>query len=469
MFNKISAWLIRKGIWFVFILFGIVLFTQLQPSYKQAGEYSSATESYEDASKAMSRLAEKTQKQIEKAKEKPVKYLDDKINEAKEEIQTINKEINALTGPKSLLPKNLVRKQELKFDLKVTEWKQDQYERIRDLRLKDPTFSTTAYQVGSPPSSEGYINEMRSVLNKEKAALQDDWVYEHITQPVEQYWSSALFALVLALLFAPLSRVVCFYLLAPLATKQTPIQISTLAGSPDGSVQSSESNAGIKLNLKPSQVLLAHHDYTKAIPQNCSTSSQLLLDLESPLTSILAGLYNLVRVQTADATTVELSAGHDGLHELICIEIEKGDGIVVEPRNIVGIVVELGQKVTLEKHWALNKWQSWLKWQFRYITVSGPATVILKGGRGVVISAVDGSFMIPSDYVVAFSSNLGYTTSRTETFSGYYTRKKGLLNDRFIGDKGIVIHQEANYESSTHGKKSGLEGVVDGLLKAFGI
>lgn len=86
------------------------------------------------------------------------------------------------------------------------------------------------------------------------------------------------------------------------------------------------------------------------------------------------------------------------------------------------------------------------------------------------MSHVQDELLISPEYVLAFSANLGYGTSRTETFGGYFSRKKSLLKDRFVGDNGFVVHQEAASETSSRQvKKSGLEGLMDGVLKAFGI
>lgn len=320
------------------------------------------------------------------------------------------------------------------------------------------------------PSAEKFKDEIAGLVKKAADAYERSWLHKRIVQPASEYWLTALAAVILAMILSPLARLICFYLLAPMAAKQSPIRIEPESNAEVIPNEGLASESGVSIRINPGEVLLAHHEYMKAIPKQCVAHTQALLDRASMLTSALSGLYNLARIESTAPVNIELSAGHDGLNELICIELPVGSGLVIEPRNLVGVVAKQGHSIHLKKHWSLGKLQSWLKWQFRHITISGPLTVILKGGRGLVVTPIHDELMIAPDYVVAFSSNLAFGTSRTETFAGYYSRKKSLLNDRFSGNRGLVIHQEANLGSGTSRvQKSGLEGIMDGVLKAFGI
>lgn len=344
----------------------------------------------------------------------------------------------------------------------------DLYDEIQNLQRKlDDLKNPKKIQAISVPDSSA--SDIDAIVENAKAKQGANWINKHIVQPASDYWQLALFAVVLGIAFSPLSRFLCFYFLAPIATRQRPITLEPNSGPGSETKECSTSGTNIELGLEPSDVLLVHHDYAKAIPKNCRASTQILLDKSSPFTSLASGLYNLVRIEPIETTAVDISSGHDGLNELMTIRIETGESIVIEPRNIVGIVIRQGKLITLRKHWVFNKLQPWLKWQFRYITISGPLTLVLKGGRGLVVSQLHNELFIEPEYVVAFSSSIGYGTSRTETFGGYYSRKKSLLKDHFFGSHGFVIHQEANLDSTMSSKKSGLEGVLDGLLKAFGI
>lgn len=335
----------------------------------------------------------------------------------------------------------------------------------------DSLLNPSTLPINTPPSVEPWLNKINESERSAQAKLESSWLHTHIIQPAKEYWHAAFLALGLAIIFSPLSRVICYYLLAPIASRQSPIVFSDHQSTADGVKKHSESGSGsgLTIHLDHGDTLLVHHDYAKTLPKQCRTRTQVLLDAKSPFTSFFSGLYNLLRIEPQNTISLEISAGHDGLNELICIDLKEDTGVVIEPRNLVGVVIKHGALAYLHKHWVIGRLQSWLKWQFRYVTVSGPLTLILKGARGLTVSNVIQELTIAPEYVVGFSSNLSYGTARTETFGGYYSRKKSLLNNRFIGNQGVVIHQEANFESIAHVRKSGLEGVVDGLLKAFGI
>lgn len=311
--------------------------------------------------------------------------------------------------------------------------------------------------------------EIMAKLQHVESQLKDHWLFTRIINPAKQNWPYALLLLLVGTMLSPISRVICFYLLAPVADRQAPIRWNAVSNTDEGIKESMASSTGISLKLNPGDILLSHHDYAKAIPKHCKADTQLVLAPTLYITSLLSGLFNLVRIEPTESATVEISSGHDGLNELICIELAEGTGLIIEPRSVVGVVIKKGGDVILSKRWALGKLQSWFKGQLRYISIAGPLTIILKGNRGVTVTPVHDELMIDPEHVVAFSSNLGYGTARTETFGGYYSRKKSLLKDRFIGNHGFVIHQEAGLDSNMSSKKSGLEGVVDGVLKAFGI
>ena len=326
--------------------------------------------------------------------------------------------------------------------------------------------------LGPPPYSANIVlrNIEADRISAEKK-LKEDWIYENLWKPAQELAPIALACVVIGVIASNLIRFVCFFVLAPIAVRQSPILLVAGTEKPkDQMTIGSDSVVALPIQLMPGQALLAHHDYVKTVPSECKTSTQFLVSALMPFTSLAAGLYNLVRVEPDKTETVVLSSGHDGLNELVQIDLPSNVSLAVEPRNLVGFVVDQNGGVKLRRKWVLLKMQSWLKLQFRHILVEGPVKLIMKGGRGAVVTPVQDELLISPEYVLAFSANLGYGTFRTETFGGYFSRKKSLLKDRFTGKSGFVVHQEATSESSSKlAKKSGLEGLMDGVLKAFGI
>lgn len=114
--------------------------------------------------------------------------------------------------------------------------------------------------------------------------------------------------------------------------------------------------------------------------------------------------------------------------------------------------------------------QAWLSFQLRYLVFHGPASMIVKGGRGVRIEPVIEGRAIEQVSTVGFSANLQYSVSRTETFMAYLCGKKGLLRDRFSGQSGFFMYEEMSGSSKRSGVTGkGFEGVADAVLKLFGV
>ena len=78
--------------------------------------------------------------------------------------------------------------------------------------------------------------------------------------------------------------------------------------------------------------------------------------------------------------------------------------------------------------------------------------------------------LINQSAVLGFSANLEYSCTRRETFVSYARGQETLFNDMFGGGPGFFIYEEipdVRERAGVTGK--GLEGVVDAVLKAFGI
>jgi hypothetical protein len=94
----------------------------------------------------------------------------------------------------------------------------------------------------------------------------------------------------------------------------------------------------------------------------------------------------------------------------------------------------------------------------------------LTGGRGVRVEPAEVGRNIGQDQLIGFSAGLAYSTGRTETFLPYLLGQESLLKDRIATGSGILIAEEAPHAGQPRsGIKRGLEGMVDAVLKVFGI
>ena len=115
---------------------------------------------------------------------------------------------------------------------------------------------------------------------------------------------------------------------------------------------------------------------------------------------------------------------------------------------------------------------AWLTLQLRYLVFHGPCRLILKGCRGVRAEEPRAGQprVINQAATIGFSANLEYRTTRCETFVPYLRGQAELFDDQFAGGPGRLVYEEVpggNRRGGVTGR--GLEGLMDGLLKAFGI
>ena len=100
----------------------------------------------------------------------------------------------------------------------------------------------------------------------------------------------------------------------------------------------------------------------------------------------------------------------------------------------------------------------------------GPVTLIVKGCRGIRVERATAGRSINQAATIGFSANLAYSVQRYETFMPYLFGKQELFNDNFAGGPGFCIYEETPYFGKASGVTGrGLQGILDSVLKVFGI
>lgn len=283
--------------------------------------------------------------------------------------------------------------------------------------------------------------------------------------------------LVLSAILLPVAIKACFYfVLAPLASRLPPLSIARelqVAGSslplpPDG--ESRISAVSQALRLKPGQRMLIHPAYLQSSPVGTRKRTQWLLDWRFPITSLAAGMVALTRLEDDEAASVTISASDDPLLEVAVVHLPAGSALVFQPRGLVGLVCDVGQPLAIASHWRLASLHAWLTLQLRFIVFRGPVTLIVRGCRGVRLERAGQGRSISQSATLGFSTDVLYSTLRSETFIPYLRGQQALLNDRFDGAHGVYLYEE----TPRHGKQPGkagrwFEGFTDAILKVFGI
>lgn len=292
-----------------------------------------------------------------------------------------------------------------------------------------------------------------------------DW---HIaSKPIRDALRAATWVVLLALASFTGWQLLLYFVFAPLAQGRAPLVIDPGRGQDPSGVPDHACGVSLTVRLQPDQELLIASGYLQRIPVGMQARTQWLLRMQHPLMSWLSDLWMLTRLRTDTAKDVVLSAAADPLDEMAQVHLAAGQSLVLSPRHLVGLVQARRQPMAIRGRWHFG-WQAWWSLQFRHLVFHGPGILVLRGCRGVRVEASDAGAVVSQSLTVGFSAHLRYTVSRTETFAAYLFGQRALFNDRLVGH-GIVIYQEVARGSAQSGLSARLQGLMDGVLRAFGL
>lgn len=313
----------------------------------------------------------------------------------------------------------------------------------------------------------------------------DETIRRLETSPLLAVWERALgfvpaaLGLLLGVMLLPLLIKAFFYfVLAPIAARRPPVHLLPAAS---GLLEVAGASAiSQALVLRPGDELLIDPAYVQSAALGGDKRTAWLLDWWHPFTSLASGMYALTRIRSSVPESIVVSATADPLSEVSVMALPRGAAFVLQPRSLAGVMQPRDTPLRITSHWRLGTLHGWLTLQLRYLVFHGPATLIVKGCRGVRVEAAGagdaGSLAAPRGRrisqaaTIGFSANLRYATTRVETFYPYLTGKQGLLDDSFSGGPGYYAYEEVPHGGARAGVGGrGLEGFTDSVLKVFGI
>jgi uncharacterized protein (AIM24 family) len=311
-----------------------------------------------------------------------------------------------------------------------------------------------------------------AMLRTQRERLERD-PREQLIAAVRAQLPTALWILA-GLIVAPLLVKSLFYfVLAPLAQSLPPIRILPDENAP-ALPSPPRSAVSMSVDVGPGEELLVHPDFVQSSSETALKRTQWLLNPRLPFSSLAAGLVALTRIRPegSASTRVVVAPRHEPLDEVAVLELPPGAAMIVQPRSLAGVVKPLGTPVAVTRHWRLASPHAWLTLQLRYLAFHGPCRLIVKGCRGVRAEQPEPGRprLINQSATLGFSANLDYRNTRCETFVPYLRGREDLFNDAFAGGPGWFVYEEmpaAQRRTGLTGR--GLEGVLDTLLKAFGI
>ncbi len=278
----------------------------------------------------------------------------------------------------------------------------------------------------------------------------------------------------LSLILLPVAIKTFFYfVVAPLASRRPAIcLLPGVVGVIDGGLQHRKiSQVSLPISLNDVEELLVYPEHLQSSSRHGEKDTKLLLDWAYSLTSLASGMMALTRIRASVAESYVISAAKDDpFDEIAILSIPDGGAVVFQPHGLVGVVQRRDCPIRISSHWRLGSLNAWLTLQLRFLVFHGPARLIVKGGRGVVLEQAGSGRSIDQAATLGFSANLAYSTTRCETFGAYLLGKQALFNDHFAGGPGFYAYEEM----PRFGKKGGVTGrwwesFVDALLKAVGI
>ena len=321
----------------------------------------------------------------------------------------------------------------------------------------------------------GALAPVQAAITGGEGQLARNWIARWRAPVLDVAPTAAL--LVLSAILLPVAIKAFFYfVLAPLAARLPPLSIARELQAGDASLPlppqgaSRISAVSQALLLQPGQQMLIHPAYLQSSPVSSTKRTQWLLDWRFPFTSLAAGMVVLTRLHSDVTASVTISASDDPLLEIAIVHLPAGSALIFQPRGLVGLVCDANQPLAISSHWRLGSLHAWLTLQLRFIVFRGPVTLIVRGCRGVRQERAGQGRAISQSATLGFTTDVLYSTMRSETFIPYLRGQQALLNDRFDGDNGVYLYEE----TPRHGKQPGkvgswFEGFTDALLKVFGI
>lgn len=267
-------------------------------------------------------------------------------------------------------------------------------------------------------------------------------------------------------------RTLFYFVLAPLAARRPPIVIAARGPGMPAALSATPRISAVsqRVRLAPGDELLIRPDYCQSQPAGVAIATRLLFDWRRPLSSLAARLWMLKRLRAAAPAEVVVSPTGDPLDEVALLERAPGESYVLQPRGLVGMVHRAGRRPAIRSHWRLGSLHAWLTLQLRYLAFEGPATLVVKGCRGVRLEGAGAGRTVSQDATLGFSAHARYTTVRAEPFLPYLLGRQALLQDSFAGPDARFLYEEVP-RSAQAGRRRGnpLERLLDAGLKAFGI
>ena len=318
---------------------------------------------------------------------------------------------------------------------------------------------------------------LEQAIDDKKAELSRHWG-SRLWGAVSPLLAPALWILLLVVAVPPAVKAFWYFVVAPYAARLRPIVIAPdlaedvgWARARRGAEEPIPAGSGVsrRVVLLPGDELIVRPEFLQSSMNRAEIDSVLVLSRAIPFGSLATGLIGLTRIRVRKREVATLSATEDMFDEIGLIDVPEGAGLIFKPRNLIGVIQRSDRPVRIRRVWRLGHLSAWLRLQLRFLVFEGPATLVVKGARGVALEPSRNGRRIAGAATLGWSAGLAYSVQRSETFLAYLMGKQSLFNDGFEGARGIVVYEEVPRAGARGLLGRGLEGLGDGLLKAIGL
>jgi len=267
-------------------------------------------------------------------------------------------------------------------------------------------------------------------------------------------------------------RAFFYFIVAPWVSRRRAVLLLPGTQGPSLAERGRISDVSQAVVVAPDEELLVHPRFLQSADMSARMRTRWLLSWRFPIASLASHLFALTLIRTdAPRTFVVSATEHDAVSEIGALRLAEGDALVLQPRCLVGVLQRRDRPMRITRHWRLFTLNAWLTLQLRFLVFHGPATLLIKGARGVRLETADSARAISQAATLGFGANVAYSQVRTETFFPYLSGRLALFNDRFTGPDGVYLYEETTGYGG-HGRGPAgrhLESFLDALLKILGI
>jgi predicted nucleic acid-binding Zn-ribbon protein len=425
------------------------------------------------------KLVKEKAEEIRKAKER-IDELQEWINRVVawwDDSDAIEKKQDELSSAKKA--KEDLEKKMADFQRKAEEYQNEINKAAKDLIRVDAKGAEDLKKIDKDEDNLNFQKESllsRLQSHRDKIASLKEFenkVKHYYTQSKNKYLPTVIL-IIFSIMLGPLCwRIFAFAVWGRFMAWIPPI---TFESGPLPAIVQNSNNPSLSIALSPNERLLVRPEFLLSSDESLKRVLRWMLNKKFPLTSIAAGLHELIELQNRereDLLTATLAHQRNADVELTEIAIPQGGSLILRPTFLAGFISIRSKGIRFRTRWNFGV-HSLRTLQFRHFEFIGPCRLIVWGHRGVRMEHSSESLgwrrRINAFATIGFTPNLSRSSIRTEHLWLYLRGKNPLFDDFFSGEHGSFLSQRVAQEDASTSQSGLFWGRMwNGLCKVLGI